>query len=274
MIFALILCVFSGAFSQGMPIREGNGIEFEEQLSKKLSSSRSNGLSVDSIRSFVVDLRKQKGKGFSRETLVQQVPRMSWMITDSGSRLVGKDIRRYAGTRGLIEAPGRTLRDQQYQHSYTEDYVYVENEIPWVGFPLSCGGRLALGERFKKENVFEVIVTTPCSKVEFLFLIDQASGLPRSLEFWNPGLTAEDGIRRCFKRIHYLAWSDGRWRMPSKVRIDLLWKHPFVDWVSTDYEVSTWINPELDSKFFDLPMSKGMNEESWKEFLMSPIMRD
>lgn len=117
----------------------------------------------------------------------------------------------------------------------------------------------------------EVIVTTPCSKLEFNFLINDRTGLPTRLDIWAPEtIDASSQKRVARRRIEstvYLAWNDGAWRMPTRVLLESNIRHLTGDWIRTEYVVESWINPRLDPEFFDLNMNWEMTAETWKRFL-------
>jgi len=238
----------------------------------KLQAARSSGFRRDDVKTLVVDIRRIKGQMRARETSLLSIPGTMWMLRDSGSRFFGRLLWRISAARNATELPGH-LGGPQRSTPNPKLHDIIQQEILWLGQPQSCAGSIRDGESYPKKGLSWVVVTSPCTIVEYRVLVDHQTGLPRTVETWSPPMELPVGKTyvkypwRCIDRLHYLSWNQAAWRMPTTVRLETNFRHAFGSWIHSEYAVSSWINPDLDPKFFDIEMTEEMTAETWRAYL-------
>jgi hypothetical protein len=269
-IIPLALAVFFLHTSAAQSLRPPTNGDWTLQ---RLAIARSKKLQASEVRDVVIDLSRTKGRTFVRETTVLQLPGMMWYLKDTGSNFFPSYLARYAVNRRQWEVPSEKPGGMQKTMPLQKLDAIVNAEIRWLGVPISCPGTATIGERFPNKGTVEVIVTSPCINLEYIFLIEESVGLPKRLDIWAPESPAHANgkvaswPRRRVEAVVFVSWGSLDWRIPSKVILESNIKQAFGDWMKSEYAVEAWINPGIADDFFNLNMSWEMNAETWKQHI-------
>lgn len=221
----------------------------------------------------MVDIRRTKGRQLERkrEVAVMGLSGLLWEYQDSRPTIFGYGHHRYNAANQTMEAPGRRADDLSWG-KFQSKLPFAEAEIFWLGVPITCAGTVRDGEVDLKQGTTEAIITTDCTySFEYVFMNDNHTGLAKSMQRCQPPSYLK-GVgrqpRSCDRKIIYLTWDDGpQWRMPTRVRYEIYYPVAWMTWAKSEYEVSSWINPDLDYRFFELELTWDVGPEAWKDYL-------